>query len=139
MSGGSVSSLSDLRTSVNAPLGQVDTHSPQPMQRSVFRATWSPSFASACIWHRSSAQTQQPCWHTAASSLAMNALATISEGLGSLWSFARMVQQQPQQQQRISISLALDGRSARLAALALDRISNTSDRSMGRPMPIRAK
>ena len=77
-----VCALAGLRANANAPLGQVDTHNPQPMQRSVFRAIRSPSAARASIWHRPR-HVQQPM-QISDSSVAMNALAAIAAGADGL-------------------------------------------------------
>jgi len=72
--------LAGLRTSVNEPVGQVDTHSPQPMQRAEFKTTRSSSRVKASIWQRST-QTPQPS-QVSGSALDIKGLATCSDGLG---------------------------------------------------------
>ena len=133
VTGTRVHSFSGLRTSVNAPLGQVETQRPHPIQRSRFSATRSPSSVRASIWHRSK-QVQHPK-HISASNEAINALETASAGLGWLLSPPNMPQQHPQQQQIKSISRELVGCSTRLAASALARISSTSALFIDRPIP----
>jgi hypothetical protein len=118
-------SLPGLRTRVNDPVGQVDTHSPQPMQRREFKITRSPSNIRASIWQRST-QVPQPA-HFSDSCLAVNGLAASSDGLGCDLRRFRIAQQQPQQQHRKTISLELLGWRTRLALSAVVRMFDTSD------------
>jgi len=73
--------------------------------------------------HLAALQTVQQPWQRSGSSLAVNALATISAGLGWRWRSPRTPQQQPQQQQINAASLELLGCRTRLAASARARIS----------------
>ena len=123
-----ICSLSGLRSSVNAWVGQVDTHSPQPMQRREFKTARSPSRVTAPIWQRST-QVPQPL-QLSDSCLALNGLATSSDGLGCALMRVRIPQQQPQQQHMTTNSLELLGWRTRFALSATARILATSDRSI---------
>ena len=114
-------SISVLRTSDKAPVGHVDTHNPQPMQRSVLRTTRPFSSVSACIWHRSM-QIKQPVQRSG-SSRAVKAFETLSDGIGWFLISPKIPQQQPQQQQMKLASSELLGWSTKLALSARARIS----------------
>ena len=73
-------SSSGLRARVIAAVGQVDTHSPQPMHLSLSTDAFSSTRWTASIWQRSS-QTPQPM-HVSSSITAKNGLQVKLAGLG---------------------------------------------------------
>ena len=123
-----ICSLRGLRSKVNDPVGQVDTHNPQPMQRWDLKTSRSLSKVRASIWQRS---TQVPqLSHFSDSCLALNGLATSSDGLSCDLIRVRIPQQQPQQQHMTTSSLELLGWRTRLALSAVMRMFDNSDRSI---------
>ena len=102
-----ICSLAGLRTRANEPVGQVDTHNPQPMQRRGSKTAFSSSRVRAFIGQRS-IQVPQPLQFSD-SCLALKGLTTSSDGLGCGLMRVRTAQQQPQQQQRKTMSLELLG------------------------------
>ncbi len=107
LTGTFICSLSGLRSRLNAWVGQVDTQSPQPMQRREFKTARSPSRVKAPIWQRST-QVPQPLQFSDLC-LVLNGLATSSDGLGCALIRVRIPQQQPQQQHMTTASLELLG------------------------------
>src|SRR4030042_598656 len=132
---GSFSPLSGFLTRFKALVGQVDTHSPQPMHLSLSNLTPPTSAVTASIWHRST-HFKQPT-HFGSSYSTMNELATASDGFDAYFRLLSIPQQHPQQQHMAETSIELVGLSTRLASSALTSSSFASSFEMCLPFPVR--
>ena len=121
-------------TSLSAFVGHVETQSPHPMQRSVFRLTLSSELVMASIWHRSM-HTPHPI-HASTLYSALNELLITSAGLGRRFMLPRTPQQQPQQQHIAATRLEFVGFSTRFALFASIILSFISAFVMYFPSPV---